>query len=238
MTLPVQNINHSAFRLMFEKGKLSGNNFNDWLRQLKLVLRVKKKLFVIEQPLLRLLLLFEAQVLAQWNVVYDAYNEVSCLILRSMTPELHRQFENSSPYDMIRELKSVFKKQAGVERFDVIRNFHACKQEEGKPVGPYVIKIKNYVAQLNYNMHNIGKTIGELHALLISYEKGLLKKAATLEVMAIQGCRIQKANKKSLNAKGKGFHSSRSDYRSVSKQTTRNRRLEQTATYSISTISE
>ncbi|GJX95541.1 retrotransposon protein, putative, ty1-copia subclass [Tanacetum coccineum] len=56
----------------------------------------------------------------------------------------------------------------------------------------------------NYNMHNMGKTIGELYALLIVYEKGLPKKAATPQVMAIQGGRIQKANKKSLNAKGKG----------------------------------
>ncbi|GKF53048.1 zinc finger, CCHC-type containing protein, partial [Tanacetum coccineum] len=35
------------------------------------------------------------------------------------------------------------------------------------------------------------------------YEKGLPKKAVTPQVMAIQGGRIQKANKKSLNAKGK-----------------------------------
>ncbi|GKD47390.1 hypothetical protein Tco_1272035, partial [Tanacetum coccineum] len=48
MALPVQNINHSAFRSMFEKEKLSINNFNDWL---KLFLRVEKKMYVIEQPL-------------------------------------------------------------------------------------------------------------------------------------------------------------------------------------------
>ncbi|GJV03481.1 hypothetical protein Tco_1337050 [Tanacetum coccineum] len=52
-------------------------------------------------------------------------------------------------------------------------------------------------------MHNMGKTIGELYALLIEYDKGLPKKAATPQVMAIQGGRIQKANKKLLNAKGK-----------------------------------
>ncbi|GJW20795.1 retrotransposon protein, putative, ty1-copia subclass [Tanacetum coccineum] len=144
---------------------------------------------------------FEAQVLAQWNAVYDAYNEVACIILGSMTPELHRQFENSSPYDMIRELKSLFEKQAGVERLDMIQTFHACKQEECKLVGPYVLKMKGYMEQpkcigyvlsqdicvglilngLNsdfvgfvrkYSMHNMGKTIGELHALLIEYEKG------------------------------------------------------------------
>nr|GEW10670.1 retrotransposon protein, putative, Ty1-copia subclass [Tanacetum cinerariifolium] len=56
-----------------------------------------------------------ANVLAEWNAIYDAYNDVACLILGSMTPELHRQFENSSPYDMIKELKSMFEKQAGVE---------------------------------------------------------------------------------------------------------------------------
>ncbi|GJQ97310.1 hypothetical protein Tco_0008449 [Tanacetum coccineum] len=53
-------------------------------------------------------------------------------------------------------------------------------------------------------MNNMGKKIGELHALLIESEKGLPKKAATQHVMAIQGGRIQKANKKSLNAKDKG----------------------------------
>ncbi|GKB32350.1 hypothetical protein Tco_0871751, partial [Tanacetum coccineum] len=36
MALPIQNINHSAFRSMFEREKLSGNNFSDWFHQLKL----------------------------------------------------------------------------------------------------------------------------------------------------------------------------------------------------------
>nr|GEU55204.1 retrotransposon protein, putative, Ty1-copia subclass [Tanacetum cinerariifolium] len=103
-------------RSMFEREKLSGNNFNDWFRQLKLVLRVEK-MYVIEQPLPVAPTADSVEnVLAEWNAIYDAYNEVSCLILGSMTHELHRQFENSSPYDMIQELKSMFEKQAGVER--------------------------------------------------------------------------------------------------------------------------
>ncbi|GJS09222.1 ribonuclease H-like domain-containing protein [Tanacetum coccineum] len=48
MAHPVQNINHSAFRSMFEREKLSGNIFNDWFRQLKLALIVEKKMYVIE----------------------------------------------------------------------------------------------------------------------------------------------------------------------------------------------
>ncbi|GJX29926.1 hypothetical protein Tco_0238005 [Tanacetum coccineum] len=113
MALPVQNINHLAFRSMFKREKLSGNNFNDRFRQLKLVLRVEKKMYVIEQPLPATPVAdSEAQVLSQWNAVYDAYNEVACLILGSMTPELHKQFENYSPYEMLQELKSMFEKQA------------------------------------------------------------------------------------------------------------------------------
>nr|GEW95013.1 zinc finger, CCHC-type [Tanacetum cinerariifolium] len=148
MAHPVQNINHSAFRSMFKREKLSGNNFNDWFHQLKLV---------------------------------------ACLMLGSMTPELHRQFENSSPYEMLQELKSMFEKQAGVERFDLIQTFHACKQKEGKSVSQYVLKMKGDFAGFvrNYNMHNMEKTNGELHAMLIEYEKGLPKKAATPQVMAI-----------------------------------------------------
>ncbi|GJV52035.1 retrotransposon protein, putative, ty1-copia subclass [Tanacetum coccineum] len=69
-------------------------------------------------------------------------------MLSSMTPELQRQFENFSPYDMLYELKSMFEKQARVERFNIIQTFHACKQEEGKSVSSYVLKIKSYVEKL------------------------------------------------------------------------------------------
>ncbi|GJV13988.1 hypothetical protein Tco_1359311 [Tanacetum coccineum] len=132
---------------------------------------------------------------------------------------------------MLQELKFMFEKQDGVENFNLIQTFHACKQEEGKLVSSYVLKINGYVEQLerlgyvipqeisvglilngltsdfvkfvrNYNMHNMGKTIGELRALLIEYEKGLPKKAATPQVLVIQGDKIQKSNKKSQNAKG------------------------------------
>ncbi|GJU72560.1 retrotransposon protein, putative, ty1-copia subclass [Tanacetum coccineum] len=51
---------------------------------------------------------------------------------------------------MLYELKSIFKKQAGVERFDLIQSFQACKPEEGKSVCSYVLKMKGYVEQLEH----------------------------------------------------------------------------------------
>nr|GEZ64661.1 putative ribonuclease H-like domain-containing protein [Tanacetum cinerariifolium] len=168
---------------MFEREKLPENNFNDWFHQLKLVLRVEKKMFVIEQPIPSTIAANSAaNVLAEWHALYDAHNEVACLMLGSMTPKLHRQFENYSPYEMLQELRSMFKKQAGVES-----------------------DFTGFVR--NYNMHNMRKTIGKLHVMLIEYENGLPKKAETLQVMMIKGGKIQKSNKKSLKAKGKGLES-------------------------------
>nr|GEV88424.1 hypothetical protein [Tanacetum cinerariifolium] len=172
---------------MFEREKLYGSNFNDWFRSLKLVLRVEKKLSLIEQPIPPTPAVDSTdQAFLEWNVVYDAHNEVACLMLGSMTLELHRQFENSSPYNMLLELRSMFEKQVGIQRFDLIQTFHACKQEEEKSVSSYVLNIKGYVEQLehlgyvlpqkisvglilndltsdftdfvrNYNMHNMGR---------------------------------------------------------------------------------
>ncbi|GKD78433.1 hypothetical protein Tco_1341054, partial [Tanacetum coccineum] len=90
-----------------------------------------------------------------WNAVYDAHNE---------------------------ELKFMFDKQDGVEQFDLIQTFHACKQEEGKSVSSYVLKIKGYVEQLERLGYMLPQDL----------------------IMAIQGGRIQITNKKSLSAKGKG----------------------------------
>nr|GEZ80168.1 hypothetical protein [Tanacetum cinerariifolium] len=126
--------------------------------------------------------------MADWNAVYDAHNEVACLMLGSMTPELHRQFKNYAPYEMLQELKSMFEKQAEVERFDLIQTFLACKEEEGKPVATYVLQMKGY-------------TFGELHPMLIEYEKCLPKKAETPQVMMIKGGKNQKEIRNRLKLK-------------------------------------
>nr|GEV33424.1 retrotransposon protein, putative, Ty1-copia subclass [Tanacetum cinerariifolium] len=74
-------------------------------------------MFVIEKPLHVAPAADSTEnVLAEWNALYDAYNEVACLML-------------------------------------------GCVR--------------------NYNMHNMRKTIGELHDMLIEYKKGLPKKTET-----------------------------------------------------------
>ncbi|GKC63996.1 hypothetical protein Tco_1096594, partial [Tanacetum coccineum] len=102
---------------MFKKEKPSGNNFNDWFARLKLVMRVEKKMHVIEQPLPPAPEpVVEPDIVAQSTALYDAHTEIACLMLGSMIPELYRQFKLYYPFDMIQELRSMFEKQAGVEK--------------------------------------------------------------------------------------------------------------------------
>ncbi|GJV48115.1 hypothetical protein Tco_1438327 [Tanacetum coccineum] len=113
-------------------------------------------MFVVEQPLPAAPGADSAaNVLAEWNEIYDAYNE----------------------------------------------------QEEGKPVAAYVIQMKGYVDQMKHLGYVLPQdliVVGELHAMLIEYEKGLPKKAETPQVMMIKGGEIQKANKKLFKVKGNG----------------------------------
>ncbi|PWA36781.1 zinc finger, CCHC-type [Artemisia annua] len=157
--------------------------------------------------------------------------EVACLMLASMIPELQKNLENLAAFDMLRELKVMFEQQAEQELFDTVKSFHACKQEEGQSVSSYVMKMKGYLDQMdrlgypmpqilgvsliltslskdydqfvqNYNMHSMGKTIAELHNMLKLAEKGMPKKAPV--VLAINKGRIQKKNKGKPLAPGKG----------------------------------
>lgn len=85
----------------------------------------------MEQPITLLLLL--SQEMETWNAQYDGHNEIARLRLGSMSPELQSQFESCSLFDMLNELKSMFGRQAGVELFDLIQTFHACRHEAATP---------------------------------------------------------------------------------------------------------
>ncbi|GKC78946.1 zinc finger, CCHC-type containing protein [Tanacetum coccineum] len=166
---------------------------------------------------------------------YETVNleqEVACLMLSSMSPDLQRTLEKYNAYDMLKELKTMFEEQTKQELFETVKAFHACKQEEGQSVSSYLLKMKSYLDTLerlgyvmpnklgvslilnslnkdydqfvqNYNMHSMGKTIAELHAMLKLHEKGIPKKAETPVVLAIREGKIQKDKKKPRGAKGK-----------------------------------
>ncbi|XP_071721438.1 uncharacterized protein [Rutidosis leptorrhynchoides] len=166
---------------------------------------------------------------------YDKYChdslQVSCLMLGTMIPELQKDFEHHSAYDMITQLKEMFLQQARVERFETVRALHACRMDDTQSVSSYVLKMKSLIDRanrlnlnisnelatdlilnslskrfdqfvINYNMNGMDKSIGELHGMLRTAETSMGKRA--LPVLAIdQGGSKSKTSKPKV-AKRKG----------------------------------
>ncbi|GJV51221.1 zinc finger, CCHC-type containing protein [Tanacetum coccineum] len=96
--------------------------------------------------------------------------------------EIQRNLENLYAHEMLQALKTLFAQQAEQELLQTMREFLSCKQEEGSFVQ-------------NYNMHNMGKTINELHAMLKLHEQTLPKNNAPV-LHAIRAGKVQKGNNK------------------------------------------
>ncbi|GJW84598.1 zinc finger, CCHC-type containing protein [Tanacetum coccineum] len=149
--------NNLVFRSFFEKQKLTGPNFIDWYRQLRLPIPPS------------------ARTLNEW---VKNQKEIAVMMLLTMDLEIQRNLAHLGANDMLTELKALYSKQAEQELLQTMREFHMCKQEEG---------------QSNYNMHSMGKTVNELHAMLKLHEETLPKKVAAPALHAIRAGKGKKA---------------------------------------------
>nr|GEY26549.1 hypothetical protein [Tanacetum cinerariifolium] len=90
---------------MLKKHQLTGLNFNEWFRALKLVVRTEKLHDVFETALPPAPAVgADSQALADWAVPFYCHNKVACLMLGTMSPKLYQQFKHNSPLEMVTEL--------------------------------------------------------------------------------------------------------------------------------------
>nr|GFA99577.1 hypothetical protein [Tanacetum cinerariifolium] len=154
--------------------------------QLRIVLSIEDKLNYLEQPIPPALVAPAGQqvapeILAAHNAWIKGSKEIAGLMLMTMKPEIQRKLETLHAHEM---------------------------QEEGQSVSSYVLKMKGYIDNLerlgypvtlglgvslilislrkeydgfvqNYNMHNMGKTVNELHAMLKLHQQTLPKNNAS-----------------------------------------------------------
>ncbi|GJS16916.1 retrotransposon protein, putative, ty1-copia subclass [Tanacetum coccineum] len=158
--MTTSSANNSVFRGFFEKQKLTGPNFIDWYRQLRIVLSIEDKLNYLEQPLPPAPVAPAGQhvapeILAAHTAWVKGSKEIAGLMLMTMEPEIQRNLENLHANDMLKELKALFAQQAEQELLQTTRDFHACKQEEGQSVSSYVLRMKGYIDNLERLGHPV-----------------------------------------------------------------------------------
>ncbi|GJS68488.1 hypothetical protein Tco_0683053 [Tanacetum coccineum] len=85
----------SAFKTFFERETLTGPNFNDWYRSLRIVLRVADTFDYLYKPCpgQPADTATEAEK-AAFKAEYKKNSDVACIMLGKMSPALQRQFEN------------------------------------------------------------------------------------------------------------------------------------------------
>ena len=98
-----------SLRLVFEKDKLNGTNFIDWSRNLTIVLKKEKKLEVLEHLLpnepARNTTAAQRELFEKKK---NDSNDVTCLMLATMSPELQKQFMDMEAYEIMTHLKEMF----------------------------------------------------------------------------------------------------------------------------------
>ncbi|GKA20689.1 zinc finger, CCHC-type containing protein [Tanacetum coccineum] len=210
----------------------------EWYRNLQIVLFVEDKLPFLEQPIPAMPVpparqVFLPDVLNTHTAWVKASKEITGLVLKTIDPDIQKNLERLGAYDMLKELKKLYAQQADQELLQTVREFHACKQEEGQFVSFYVLKMKSYIDNLerlspamilnlsvslilvllrkeydgyvqNYYMHSMWKTVTELHAMMKLHEQTLPPKEAAHALHAIRAGRIQKNQKKKSHKAAKG----------------------------------
>ena len=103
------------FNTFLEKAKLKDDdsNYTDWVRNLRIILIVAQKNYVLEAPLgARPAADATDEVMNVWQSKADDYSIVQCAMLYGLESGLQRRFERHGAYEMFQELKLIFQANA------------------------------------------------------------------------------------------------------------------------------
>ena len=195
----------NPLRGIMDANKLTGPNFSDWLRNLKIVLMCEKLAYVLEandpqEP--------TADSSEEEVILYQAWKEdsvkVQCYMLGSMSNELQRQHDNMEPKTILTHLKELFGEQSRTERYEISKKIFRNRMSEGASVQTHVLRMIEWIERLavlgfkmdkdlsidlilqslpdsysqfiiNFNMNKIDVTLAELLNMLKTAEGTLQK---------------------------------------------------------------
>jgi hypothetical protein len=222
---------NNYLRLFLERDHLNHSNFVDWYRNLRIVLKPERRLYVLQGPIPEEPPQTPRTAHQAWSKHADDSIEVVALMLATMIPELQKNLINHSAYSMIMELKDMFQQQARLEHFETVRTIHNTRMAEGESVSAHVLNMKGHIDHLerlecpyplplatdlilnslpksfdsfilNYNMNGWEKSLSELHQMLKTAERNLPKHANP--VLNIREGGVKRAHTTNPSSRGKG----------------------------------
>src|SRR5262249_8907039 len=201
-----------SLRGLLDTNKLEGKNFEDWLRNIRIVLTADKLLYVLDTDLAEPVegsSEEEVQAYRKWT---DDSKLVQCLMMGSMTSELQKQCEDIEPGVMLTYLRSLFGSCARQERYEISKKLFRLRMSKGSSVQAHVLKMIEWIRRLDklgfelndelgtdlilqslpdsfapfilsYNMNKLQSSLDELLNMLVVAEGGLHKDVAPVMVV-------------------------------------------------------
>ena len=161
---PPPTTGNSGFTLLplLAKEKLSGPNYLEWMRALRMTLRYEDKEYVLDNQIPEY---NEVTATDEQTAVYNKHcadsNKVSCIMVSTMSAELQKLFEESWAYEINEKLREMFGKGQRQERLEVLSALKKCEHKDGESVSAHVMKIQRLMDKLN----KLGVTIDQNFAI-------------------------------------------------------------------------
>ena len=142
---------------ILETNRLTGTNYKDWLRNLKIVLNCEKIGYVLENDIPRL----PARPTDDQRETHQKWTDddirVKCYIMASMINELQCQHENiKTARKILAHLQELYGEQSRTARFEVSKRLFKAKMREGQSVHDHcltMIKDLEELEKLGMSMH-------------------------------------------------------------------------------------
>ena len=222
-----------SLRSILDAHKLTGPNFADWLRNLRIVLRVEKLEYVLDSPM-------PAEPAEDAHndehVVYrkwiDDANVAQCIMLASMNIELQKQHEHMDAHTILTHLQELYDVAGRTARYEISKELFRCRMSEGSSVNDHVLKMINLIERLgqlgfnmdgeltqdlvlqslpssfsqfvvNFHMNKLDVSLAELHNMLKTAESNFPSKKSSVLLIG-EGSNPKKRKKNPSNKKKVG----------------------------------
>ena len=133
------------FDMFLEKTKLKDGSSHDadWVHDLRFILIVGQKNYVLDAPLGDMPIAgANADVMNVWQTQYDDYLIFQCTMLYGLESGLQRRFlKHHEAYEIFQELKLVFQTHAHVERLKTFDKYFAYKMEENSSTSEHMLRL-------------------------------------------------------------------------------------------------
>ncbi|KAK5774874.1 hypothetical protein PVK06_042736 [Gossypium arboreum] len=141
---------HTSLLNILTKNKMNGNNYNEWKRNLMIVLSCEKLKIVIDNKCL-----LTTQVEA--TKYYEAYDEIAhCYMLASVNNTFYQQLESCKTAKaiidkLLDKLENMFGGQAILAQQSTITSLMNSQQKSDTPVKDHMIALMGYFVEATDN---------------------------------------------------------------------------------------